>query len=103
MENVNKKVDEKLKNFDDEKKEEILENFNHFKKYLSDKVEIGEKMGLSEERLAQITEKVADYLAKNEEPKNREEHLLQELWKVGEKEEKHMMAHMLLRMVQKEN
>ncbi|WP_203332038.1 DUF3243 domain-containing protein [Planococcus beigongshangi] len=102
MENVNKKVDEKLKNFDDEKKEDILANFNQFKQYLSDKVEIGEKMGLSEERLAQITEKVADYLAKNEEPKNREEQVLQELWKVGEKEERHMLAHMLLRMVQKE-
>lgn len=102
MENVNKKVDEKLKNFDDEKKEDILANFNQFKQYLHDKVEIGEKMGLSEERLAQITEKVAGYLAKNEEPKNREEHLLQELWKVGNKEERHMLAHMLLRMVQKE-
>lgn len=102
MENVNKKVDEKLKNFDDEKKEDILANFNQFKQYLNDKVEIGEKMGLSEERLAQITEKVASYLAKNEEPKNREEHLLQELWKVGNKEEQHMLAHMLLRMVQKE-
>lgn len=102
MENVNKKVDEKLKNFDDEKKEDILANFNQFKQYLSDKVEIGEKMGLSEERLAQITEKVADYLAKNEEPKNREEQVLKELWEVGEKEERHMLAHMLLRMVQKE-
>lgn len=102
MENVNKKVDDKLKNVDDEKKEEILSSFNHFKQYLSDKVEMGEKMGLSEERMVQITEKVSSYLAKNEEPKNREEHLLQELWKVGNKEEQHMLAHMLLRMVQKE-
>ncbi|TWT27514.1 DUF3243 domain-containing protein [Planomicrobium sp. CPCC 101110] len=102
MENVDKKVDEKLRTFDDEKKEEILANFNHFKQYLSGKVEIGEKMGLSEERLAQITEKVASYLAKHEEPKNREEYLLQELWKVGDKEEQHMMAHMLLKLVKKE-
>ncbi len=103
MENVNKKVEEKLQNFDDEKKEDILANFNHFKQYLNSKVEIGEKMGLSEERLAQITEKVANYLAKNEEPKNREEYVLHQLWSVGEKEERHMLAHMLLRMVQKES
>lgn len=102
MENIDKKVDDKLKTFDDEKKEDILANFEHFKQYLSSKVEMGEKMGLSEERLAQITEKVANYLAKNEEPKNREEYLLQELWKVGEKEEQHMLAHMLLRLVKKE-
>ncbi len=103
MENVDKKVDDKLKNFDNEKKEEILANFENFKNYLGSKVEIGEKMGLSEERLAQITEKVAGYLAKNEEPKNREEHLLQELWKVGDKEQQHMLARMILRMVQKES
>ena len=103
MENVNKKVDEKLKNFDDEKKEDILANFDNFKQYLAQKVEIGEKMGLSEERLAQITEKVSKYLAKHEEPKNREEYVLQQLWLVGEKEERHMLAHMLLRMVQQED
>lgn len=103
MENVDKQVEDKLKHFDDEKKEEILANFENFKNYLGSKVELGEKMGLSEERLAQITEKVAGYLAKNEEPKNREEHLLQELWKVGSKEEQHMLAHMLLRMVKKDS
>lgn len=103
MENVDKKVDDKLQNFDNEKKEEILANFDKFKNYLGSKVEIGEKMGLSEERLAQITEKVAGYLAKNEEPKNREEHLLQELWKVGDKEQQHMLAHMILKMVQKDS
>ncbi|MDN7241937.1 DUF3243 domain-containing protein [Planococcus sp. N028] len=102
MENVDKKVEEKLRTFDDEKKDEILANFNHFKQYLHGKVEIGEKMGLSEERLAQITEKVASYLAKHEEPKNREEYLLQELWKVGDKEEQHMLAHMLLKLVKQE-
>jgi hypothetical protein len=103
LENVDKKVEDKLKHFDDEKKEEILANFDHFKNYLGSKVELGEKMGLSEERLAQITEKVAGYLAKNEDPKNREEYLLQELWKVGSKEEQHMLAHMLLRMVKKDS
>ncbi|RNF40154.1 DUF3243 domain-containing protein [Planococcus salinus] len=102
MENMDKKVENKLKQMDKENNEEILENFNNFKQYLSEKVEMGQKMGLSEERLAQLTEKVAGYLAKNEEPRNREEHLLQQLWTVGSKEEQHMLAHMLLRMVEKE-
>ena len=30
--------------------------------------------------LAKATEKVAGYLANHEEPRNREEHLLQQLW-----------------------
>ena len=58
-------------------------------------------MGLGEEQLAKTTEMVANYLADHEEPKNREEHLLQELWKSGDKEQQHALAHMLLNMVRK--
>ena len=69
MENINKQVEDKLKNTDDKKKEQILADFSVFINYLGDKVEIGEKMGLSEERIAQLAEKVAGYLAKKEDPK----------------------------------
>ena len=73
------KVQKELSQIDVEKKDEILENFNRFKQYLSDKVELGENMGLSDEKLAKTTELVANYLAKHEEPRNREEKLLMEL------------------------
>ena len=39
-------------------------------------------MGLSDETLAKATEKVAGYLANHEEPRNREEHILQQFGKV---------------------
>jgi hypothetical protein len=54
---------------------------------------------MSEEMLANATEKVANYLAKHEEPKNREEYLLKQLWLAGNKEQQHQLAHMLLNMV----
>lgn len=95
------KVKKELSNIDIEKKDEILENFNKFKQYLSEKVELGEKMGLSEEKLAKTTELVANYLAEHEEPRNREEKLLMELWKSGTKDEQHTLAHLLLEMVRK--
>ena len=95
------KVQKELSKIDNEEKNQILENFNQFKQYLSEKVELGEKMGLSEEKLAKTTELVANYLAKHEEPRNREENLLMELWKSGSKEEQHMLSHMLLKMVRK--
>jgi len=59
-------------------------------------------MGLSEEALAKATEKVAGYLAKHEEPRNREQYLLQELWKSGDKEQQHALSHMLLNLVKNE-
>ncbi|AYC28644.1 DUF3243 domain-containing protein [Paenisporosarcina cavernae] len=101
MENVQGKVQEEMSKMDSQKKEEILQNFNTFKSYLSDKVATGEKLGLGEEQLAKTTEMVAGYLASHEEPRNSEENLLQELWKSGDKEQQHALAHMLLNMVRK--
>ena len=103
MENIDKKVEEKLSNTDNKKKEQILAEFSTFIDYSGDKVQMGEKMGLSEERIAQLASKVADYLAKKEDPKNSEEYLLQRLWQVGDKEEQHMLAHMLVKLAKEQN
>ncbi len=96
---VEDKVEEKLQTMGEEKKDEVLASFETFKKYLGDKVSIGEKLGMDEEQLAKTAQKVADYLANHESARNREEKLLQELWKVGNEEEKHKLAHMLVKMV----
>ncbi|WP_419882104.1 DUF3243 domain-containing protein [Peribacillus sp. B-H-3] len=96
--NVNK-VEGKLQNMDGNQKDQILSSFQEFKDYLGDKVSKGEKLGLNEEQLAKTAEKVASYLAKHEEPRNREEKLLQELWKVGDKDEQHKLAHLLVKLV----
>lgn len=92
-------VKKELSKLNDEKTDDILKNFNQFKEFLAEKVELGESMGLSEERLAKTTELVANYLAKHETPRNREENILMELWNAGSKEEQHTLSHMLLKMV----
>ncbi|MCE4050421.1 MULTISPECIES: DUF3243 domain-containing protein [Bacillaceae] len=100
MENkVETKVNDKLQNMSSEKKDEILSSFEGFKEYLSDKVEKADKLGLNEEQIAKAAQKVGDFLAAKEEPRNREEKLLQELWKAGNEEEQHKLAHMLVKLV----
>ncbi len=94
-------VQKELAKINEETKDGILENFNQFKQYLAEKIELGEKMGLSEEKLAKTTELIANYLAKHEDPRNREEKILMELWNSGSKEQQHTLAHMLLEMVRK--
>lgn len=96
---VGNKVEDTLQNLDSGKKEEILTNFEEFKSFLGDKVSKGEKLGLNEEQLALAAQKVGDYLAKKEQPRNSEEKLLQELWKVGTEEEQHKLAHLLVKLV----
>ncbi|GAA0136470.1 DUF3243 domain-containing protein [Paenibacillus sp. YSY-4.3] len=92
------KVDDAIKRMDGERKEDILENFDAFKRYLGGRIEVAQGIGLSEETMAKAAEKIGDYLAANEEPRNREEKLLQELWKAGEQEHRHALAHILVRL-----
>ncbi|MDR4318085.1 DUF3243 domain-containing protein [Niallia circulans] len=92
------KAEETVKEMDRKTIQEKLENFNEFKSYLSSKIEVGKNLGMDEEQLAKSAEKVAGYLANNAEPQNREEALLQELWKVGNEEERHKLAHMLVKL-----
>lgn len=93
------KVEQKLGQMDEESKEQILSNFEQFKSYLGDKVSKGESLGLNDNQLAKVAEKVADYLAKHEEPRNREEYLLQELWKTGDESERKSLAGLLVKLV----
>jgi hypothetical protein len=87
----------------EEKKDEIMNNFQNFKDYLGDQVNRGEKLGLGEEGLSKGAKRVADYLAKHEEPRNREEKVLNELWNVANEEERQHMSHVLVKMTDKTN
>jgi len=98
--NVNtENVDKALSKIDPGRVEDIVSNFEIFKKYLHKRLDVAQKIGLNEEQLVDTAQKVADYLADKVEPRNREEKLLQELWKVGNEEERHKLAQMLVKLV----
>ncbi|MFC3041472.1 DUF3243 domain-containing protein [Virgibacillus xinjiangensis] len=92
-------IDREVTSIDEDKKDDILQNFDRFTNYLEDKMELGKKMGLNEDKLTKGAEKIADYLAKHEEPRTREEKLLQALWKVGDTDLQKGLARMLVRLV----
>ncbi|RFU70646.1 DUF3243 domain-containing protein [Peribacillus saganii] len=95
-------VDDAIKRIPPERVEDILESFGQFKSYLKVRMDLGKKIGLDEEQLTKTAEKISNYLAEHVEPKNREEKLLQELWKVGNQEERHKLAHLLVKLVDNE-
>ncbi|MBO2944714.1 DUF3243 domain-containing protein [Paenibacillus sp. F411] len=97
------KVDDAMNKMDQGEKDQILANFDTFKSYLHKRIKLAESIGLGEEQLAKGAEKVANYLAEHEDPRNSEEKLLQELWKVGSEEERHKLAHMLVKLAQNES
>ncbi|MFB9274720.1 DUF3243 domain-containing protein [Cohnella cellulosilytica] len=81
-------------------RDRILSNFERFKGYLHKRIRMAESIGMNEEQMAIIAQEVAGYLASHEEPRNSEELLLQELWKAGTEEQRHALAHMLVRLAQ---
>lgn len=92
-------VENVIERMDAEQKEDILESFDAFKQYLSKRVSLGESLGLNEDQLSKVAQKVADMLAAKEEPRNREEKLLQELWNAADQDEKDTLAKILVRFV----
>ncbi|HEY2494589.1 MAG TPA: DUF3243 domain-containing protein [Paenibacillus sp.] len=94
------KVDDTLDRISDSRVNSILSDFEVFQSYLSKRIRLAESIGLNDEQLARTAEKIAEYLSENEAPRNREEKLLQELWKVGTEEERHKLSHMLVKLAQ---
>ncbi|MFD0673875.1 DUF3243 domain-containing protein [Cohnella sp. GCM10027633] len=94
------RVERAIASIDADERERILRNFEAFKGYLNERIKMARSIGLTEEQIAVIAQEVAEYLADHEEARNSEEKLLKELWRSGTEDERHMLAHMLVRMAQ---
>ena len=60
-------------------------------------------IGMSEKAIDEIAYRVGDFLAKDIDPGNREQKLLNELWAEAGENEKRVLASLLVRMVDEEN
>jgi chorismate mutase len=90
-------IEDTVSRISEDKAADILSSFEEFRGYLAERIELGKKIGLNEEQLAATAKKIAEYLAQNVDPQNREEKLLKELWKAGNEEEKEKLSHLLLK------
>ncbi|KXS44937.1 MULTISPECIES: DUF3243 family protein [unclassified Candidatus Frackibacter] len=78
----------------------MLESFKSFRNFLAKQVGMAEKMGVSDNSLSKATNRLADFLADNVEPRNKEEKILKELWAVASEEEQSTLAKLILRMIE---
>jgi hypothetical protein len=86
----------------DLKNVDALSDWDKWKQTLGKAVNVGEKMGLSENTIDNIGTKVGDFLSANVDPENREQRVLQELWRSGDDHDRKTLTKMLVNMVQKE-
>ncbi len=78
----------------------VLDNWERWKDFLGDKLEQAQDEGLSQNVITDVAQQVGEYLAQEVEPKNDQERVLQELWKVANEEEQRAIANMMVKLVQ---
>lgn len=86
----------------DLKNVDMISDWDKWKQTLGSAVNIGQKLGMSENTIDNIGTKVGDLLNANVDPENREQRVLQELWRSGDDHDRKTLTKMLVNMVQKD-
>lgn len=78
---------------------ENVQNFDAWKDYLSQNVNLAKKAGTSEETIVEMASKLGNLLSNQVDPANREQRLLKELWDKGDENDRKSLARMITRLV----
>jgi len=79
------------------------ETFNHWEKWketLAKTVSLAETIGMSERSIDKIALKIGTFLSARIDPENREQRLLQELWRVADDNERAVLAKLVVNMLE---
>lgn len=80
-----------------------IDNFADWQKWkdnLGKAVNLGESIGFSESTIDKIAYRIGNVLSAAVDPENREQRVLQELWKAGDDDDRKALAKMIVKMVQ---
>jgi len=77
---------------------ELGVSWHRWIRILNKSIHIAESIGLSEEQINGIAYRLGDFLANYVDPGNREQRLLQELWKEAKEDEKKVLTRLIARM-----
>ncbi|GFZ32406.1 hypothetical protein CSC2_29320 [Clostridium zeae] len=79
----------------------ILNDWTEWKSTLGNAIELGENVGMSDNTITNVAEKVGTFLANNIDPRNPEERLLKEMWDVSDINDKNVLAKLVVRITSK--
>ncbi|WP_050614844.1 DUF3243 domain-containing protein [Bacillus testis] len=79
----------------------ILDNWDQWKNFLGDRLQSAEGDGISQSVISDLAFEIGDYLANQVTPKNDQEKVLADLWSVASDEERHAIANMMVKLVEK--
>ncbi|MFZ7119436.1 MAG: DUF3243 domain-containing protein [Eubacteriaceae bacterium] len=76
-----------------------MDNWNDWKNILRNAIDVGEKVGISDNTMVEIGSKIGSFLANNVDPENKEQRFLKEMWDVANDSEKETLTNVLMRML----
>lgn len=79
----------------------VLETFDKWKEFLTERVNQAQQAGMSEDTISKLAFQIGEFLDDKVDPKNGEERLLKELWDVGDAEERKTMARLMVKFVER--
>ncbi|MBO9128891.1 DUF3243 domain-containing protein [Bacillus sp. 165] len=77
----------------------VLDNFEQWKQFLGERLEQAQSNGMDNGVVSEMAYRLGDYLANEVEPKNEQERILSELWKIADQEEQHILANLMVKLV----
>jgi hypothetical protein len=76
----------------------IIKNYDTWKKFLGGRVEQAEKLGMSEDTISKLAFEIGEFLDDKVDPANHQNRAIKELWNVGDDEEKHTIAKLMVKL-----
>lgn len=76
----------------------VVSNFDTWKKFLGDRVQQAEKMGMTEETINKLAFEIGDFLDDKVDPANASNRALKELWQVGDENERRTIAGLMVKL-----
>lgn len=78
-----------------------INDWDAWKETLGNAVDIGESIGMSDNTITKVAEKVGTFLSNNVDPRNKEERLLKELWDAADENDRQTLAKLVTKISDK--
>ncbi len=79
----------------------VLDSFEEWKAFLANQMSKAASFGMDGNNIDKIAYELGDFLAERVDPKNKEQRVLKELWDVSNEEEQRLLAHLMVKLVQR--
>lgn len=79
---------------------EFTSTFDQFTDELAERLQLAQRIGMSDKQAVDTATRIGDWLASDVEPRSPEQRLLREMWTQGDEREQRAIASTLVKMLQ---